>query len=284
MATAKAGKNWWSRRFITAIEAVTDAGRLSRGRSYASGSRIKTFAIHENQVIAQIRGSINPYFGVTKEPTYITTIEFEPISEAQWHAAIAFLASKAGFLSKLMLAEIPENIEVPFETLGIQLLPTAQNDLVTACSCPDYSNPCKHIAGLYYRLAEELDRDPYLLFELRGMPRQTFQAALAATPLGKSMAQQLQGTAITPEPIASYYCRPSLVPATAESRALDGRSFWMGPKRSPQTVTTPTASSVSGVLVRKQGDAPSFWRGQSSFLAAMVEFYDRVKTHNRDVL
>ena len=36
------------------------------------------------------------------------------------------------------------------------------------CTCPDQANPCKHLAATAYVLAEKLDRDPYLLFLLRG--------------------------------------------------------------------------------------------------------------------
>jgi hypothetical protein len=46
------------------------------------------------------------------------------------------------------------------------LFPTARADLETECSCPDYANPCKHIAAVYYLLGEEFDRDPFLLFRL----------------------------------------------------------------------------------------------------------------------
>jgi uncharacterized Zn finger protein len=122
-----------------------------------------------------------------------------------------------------MLNEIPENIEEPFATLGIHLLPRTHKELKTQCSCPDYSNPCKHIAGVYYLLGAELDRDPYLLFELRGMSRDQFQAALAETPLGKALAQELNGAEIVPQPIAAYYPRPALVPVGA----ADLKTFWM---------------------------------------------------------
>jgi uncharacterized Zn finger protein len=280
MAKAEFGRNWWSQRFVSAIEQFTDAGRLSRGRSYARGNKVKSFEITGGEVTAQVRGSVNPYFGVYKEPLYATTIEFTPISEPQWNAAIAFIASKSGFLSKLMLNEIPENIEEPFATLGIHLLPQTRKELKTQCSCPDYSNPCKHIAGVYYLLGAELDRDPYLLFELRGMSRERFQAALAETPLGKALAQELNGPEILPQPIGSYYPRPALVPVGA----ADLKTFWVGHKRLPKDVQLPTPSLVSGVLVKKQGDFPAFWEGESSFLETMAEIYDRVKTKNKSVL
>jgi uncharacterized Zn finger protein len=280
MAKAEFGRNWWSQRFVSAIEQFTDAGRLSRGRSYARGNKVKSFAIKDGVVKAQVRGSVNPYFGVYKEPLYSTTIEFTPISEPQWNAAIAFIASKSGFLSKLMLNEIPENIEEPFATLGIHLLPQTHKELKTQCSCPDYSNPCKHIAGVYYLLGAELDRDPYLLFELRGMSRDRFQAALAETPLGRALAQELNGAEIVPQPIAAYYPRPALLPVGA----ADLKTFWMGHKRLPKDLELPVPSLVSGVLVKKQGDFPAFWEGESSFLETMEEIYDRVKTKNKSVL
>jgi len=40
--------------------------------------------------------------------------------------------------------------------------------LETDCSCPDYSNPCKHIAATHYILGERFDEDPFLIFRLRG--------------------------------------------------------------------------------------------------------------------
>ncbi|NJR71153.1 MAG: hypothetical protein HC771_22845 [Synechococcales cyanobacterium CRU_2_2] len=280
MAKAEFGRSWWSQRFVGAIERFTDSGRLSRGRSYARGNKVKSFDINAGTVTAQVRGSVNPYFGVYKEPLYRTTIEFTPISEPQWNAAIAFIASKSGFLSKLMMNEIPENIEEPFATLGIHLLPQTRKELNTNCSCPDYSNPCKHIAGVYYLLGAALDRDPYLLFELRGMSRDRFQKALAETPLGKALAQELNSAEIVPQPIESYYPRPALVPV-GES---DLKTFWMGNKRLPKDLPLPVPSLVSGVLVKQQGDFPAFWEGDSSFLETMEEIYDRVKTKNQSVL
>jgi len=53
--------------------------------------------------MAQVRGSVNPYFGVYKEPLYTITIEFKSISAANWSAAIAYVASKASLISRLML-------------------------------------------------------------------------------------------------------------------------------------------------------------------------------------
>ncbi|MFE0775612.1 SWIM zinc finger family protein [Streptomyces sp. NPDC058861] len=36
------------------------------------------------------------------------------------------------------------------------------------CSCPDWGDPCKHAAALYYQVARLLDHDPFVLLLLRG--------------------------------------------------------------------------------------------------------------------
>ncbi len=152
-------RTWWGDTFLSTIEQFTDSGRLSRGRTYANGRKVKSFEITCEGVTAQVRGSVNPYYGVYTEPLYTTTLEFEPISRAKWSALIALMASKVSILSKLLVGEIPDNIEESFETLGLRLLPK-KGDFTSHCTCPDWSNPCKHVAGVYYLVAAELDRDP----------------------------------------------------------------------------------------------------------------------------
>jgi uncharacterized Zn finger protein len=277
---AKFARSWWGQKFIDALENITDAGRLSRGRSYASGGKVKSFEIEDGLIRAQVRGSVNPYFGVYKEPLYQTEIEIQPISAAKWAAAIAYIASKAGFISKLLLNEIPENIEEAFDTLGIHLLPRKRSDLKTHCSCPDYSNPCKHIAGVYYLVAAEIDRDPFVLFELRGLSKQSLQKELAKSPLGMALSAELTEQQTAPVSTESYYTQLETVP---QKKPPSLREFWHGTKRLP-TLSPPAQSAVPAILVKKQGDFPPFWHKDQSFIMVMEDLYQRVKTKNKDVL
>lgn len=278
---AQFSRSWWGKKFIEAMEKLTDSGRLSRGRSYASGGKVKSFQIDGHSVEAKVRGSINPYFGVYKEPLYTTTIEFEPISKAKWTAAIALIASKAGLISRLILNEIPDTIESCFETLGFHLLPANSKDFKTECSCPDFSNPCKHIAGVYYLIAAELDRDPFLLFELRGLSRENLKTELAKTPLGQALSVELSAQQHPPIPLDHYYTRPQIQPVSDD---LNLRDFWHGEKRLPQTLEVPVPSPVSGIIAKKQGDFPAFWHRDNSFIEALDDLYDYVRVKNRTKL
>ena len=189
-SSQKFSRTWWGQKFIAALETFTEPDRLSRGRSYACGGKVTSFDIGQGVVVALVRGKINPYFGVYKEPLYTTTIEFEPISKAKWSAVIALIASKVSLISRLLLNEIPDNIEESFQTLGLTLLPHSKKDFHTSCSCPDWSNPCKHIAGVHYLIAAKLDEDPFLLFELRGLSREALKMALAKSPLRQALSAE----------------------------------------------------------------------------------------------
>ena len=268
-------RSWWGQHFISAIEQLTDAGRLSRGRSYARGKKVKGFEIDGNLITAQVRGSVNPYFGVYKEPLYHITIEFQPLSQAKWSAAVALMASKASIISRLLLNEIPDNIEDTFQQLNLNLLPGSRKDFKTSCSCPDWSNPCKHIAGVYYLVAAELDRDPFLLFELRGLSRQDLLTELAKSPLGQALSAELQLEKTTPQPSVSYYTPLETLDVSTKTGL---REFWHGTKRLPQTLEVPPENPVSAIPIKKQGDFPAFWHRDNSFIEAMETLYEQVKT------
>lgn len=277
---AKFSRTWWGQRFIEALEAFTDSGRLGRGRSYARGNKIENYEISKNTITAHVWGSVNPYFGVYKKPLYCTEIEIKPISAANWSKAIARISSKASFVSKLLMNEMPDAIEDAFSELNLHLLPHSRDDFKTSCSCPDYANPCKHIAGVYYLVASQLDNDPFLLFELRGLSRENLQKELAKSALGKILSSALDGDDIPAEPAESCYTIPKKVPA-AVSASL--KEFWMGEKRLPPAIA-PIPATVPAILIKKAGDFPPFWKKDNSFIEAMEEVYRLVKTKNKGVM
>lgn len=269
------GRTWWGERFIGALEQFTDAGRLGRGRSYASNGRILRYAIERGAVSAKVRGSVNPYFGVYKEPVYTTTIRLTPIPRPEWTKIIANLASRAGYITKLLLNEMPDRIEEVFTPRGLALLPRNQHDFTTSCSCPDGYNPCKHIAGLCYRLAAALDEDPFLLFELRGLSREQLRSELEQSPLGQILAAAFETPDLPLEPSASYYTTPVRQPIEG---TISYRDFWSGRKRLPPAPALGSGTSVPALLIKKLGDYPAFWPKDQSFLGVMEEIYERVRT------
>ncbi|WP_262966975.1 SWIM zinc finger family protein [Methylobacter psychrophilus] len=267
-------KTWWGQQFIAALEDFTDSGRLARGRSYSTDNRIKQWVLQKGKVEAKMRGNINPYFGVYKEPTYKVSVQMTHLSEGQWQKIIQKLSQRASFIARLLLNEIPENIETVFTDVGVHFLPNDYKDFNVSCNCPDYEVPCKHIAGVCYRLAGQLDQDPFLLFEMRGLAPEKLLQELALSPLGKVLSDAKSSAAVDTQPVSSFYTRPVLTELPKEIRLKD---FWQGQLPLPKSLEPGQAATVPAMLIKKGGDFPAFWQKQNSFIDVMEDFYLRMR-------
>ena len=168
----KAGTTWWGRRWIEALENVLrgDSGRLARGRTYARAGRTHDLVVKGGTVTAKVTGS--------RSTPYEISITLTQLGEPAWKKAIAAMASKAQFSAELLAGQMPQAIDDAFVEAGVSLFPKQRADLETSCSCPDWGDPCKHVAATHYVLGEALDRDPFLLFELRGKTKEQVLDAL----------------------------------------------------------------------------------------------------------
>jgi uncharacterized Zn finger protein len=172
-AKSKRGRfveNWWADRWIKALKVLMDSGRLSRGRNYARRGQVMGIDVEPGHISARVQGS--------RRTPYKVSIALQPLSDRQWDAVFDALAEQAIFAAQLLNGEMPPDIEQVFDAVKVPLFPASRGDLETDCSCPDWANPCKHIAAVYYLLGERFDEDPFLLFELRGRSKDEVVAAL----------------------------------------------------------------------------------------------------------
>ena len=172
---------------MNALEGCMDAGRLARGRSYATPYRRTEFSIRRGRIEATIRGNVNAYFGVYDTPYYRVTIEFDKVPASKRPAIFKRLGANADWVTHLILGEVPPTVEKALAGSEVKLLPRTGKEIRSSCSCPDYANPCKHVAGVYYHVAALLDRDPLLLFELRGMDRAKLLQAVSQSDFGSAL-------------------------------------------------------------------------------------------------
>ena len=172
----RVAENWWARRWVEVLERFAVGRRLGRGRSYARQGHIVDIEIGKGSVIAHVQGS--------RDAPYLVRMHFSMLSSTDWKKVIRALTQRPDVAVELGMGQIPDSIESVFEEQNLSLFPNASGDLKANCSCPDNANPCKHVAAVYYLLGEEFDRDPFLIFQLRGMERGELLAALgpAAIP------------------------------------------------------------------------------------------------------
>jgi uncharacterized Zn finger protein len=170
-------KSWWAEQWIAALERLMDSGRLSRGRSYARKGQVLSIEETKDGIAARVQGS--------RRTPYRISIQVAPLTDAQWEKVVDALAEQAIFTAQLLAGEMPQDIEQAFSAAGVSLFPAKRGDMKTACSCPDYANPCKHVAATHYILGERFDEDPFLLFRLRGRTQEQILQALRQRRAGQ---------------------------------------------------------------------------------------------------
>src|SRR6516162_4970939 len=237
------GQSWWAKRWISVLESFPIGARLGRGRSYARNGQVLSVDIAKGEVKAKVQGS-------QRQP-YRVAIKVDTLTAKQWEKVVEALSSQARFVVKLLAGEMPTDIEEVFAKAKISLFPQSEGDLLTDCSCPDWSNPCKHVAAVYYLLGEEFDRDPFLLFQLRGLRREALLQRLSRlTPVSEAASAAVEVTAMGR---AAYPATP--LPS-------DPAGFWYVGDRLPEDVFGEVQTPpVSAAWLLRLGSFP-FWRGE----------------------
>jgi len=223
-------QTWWSGRFIAVLESIIVGGRLQRGRNYARRGQVLSMDVTAGLVSALVQGS--------RVQPYRVRIGLDAFGQPEWAAAERALAGSAWYSAKLLAGEMPEDIEDVFAELGLALFPASSAELSMYCSCPDWQVPCKHVAAVFYLLAEAFDDDPFSILAWRGRDREELLAGLHAARggLATGVASALAGTPV-----------PAGVPLAAGAPLAECLGSFFAPP-APLPVTTPPAASGSSIL------------------------------------
>jgi uncharacterized Zn finger protein len=162
-ARGSVARTWWSQRFIAVLEQIGVGGRLSRGRSYARAGQIISLDVEVGGARALVQGS--------RPRPYQVRIGIPAFGKAEWGRVAQALTDDASYAAALLNGQMPRDIESVFDAVGLALFPAGVRDLAMDCNCPDHEVPCKHLAAVFYVLAERFDADPFEILALRGRDR-----------------------------------------------------------------------------------------------------------------
>ena len=173
------GRSWWGNAWVEALEhrAHLDPNRLPRGRTYARHDRVARLDVEPGAVTALVRGS--------RALPYRVVIGVRTFDDATWDRLATVVAQRAAHSAALLDGDLDPAIVAEAEAVDVHLMP-GPGDLQPRCSCPDWADPCKHAAAVCYLIADELDRDPFTLFLLRGRSRNDLLAATRLARMGQS--------------------------------------------------------------------------------------------------
>jgi len=165
----KFGETWWGKKWINGVESIGDDKRMSRGRAYARAEKVYDIKLSSGKIAAKVEGNSG---------NYSIHINFQKYSNKEWDRILSKIRSNPAIFGRMINNELPENLD---NVCSCKLLP---ENMEAECSCPDYENPCKHIAALYYTLADEIDCAPQILFLLRGLEFEKLKSALLSEDVG----------------------------------------------------------------------------------------------------
>lgn len=236
------GETWWSRRFIELLESFGVGSRLKRGRSYARSGQVCELEVEAGIVLADVQGS--------RHTPYRVRIRAKILSEAEWRRAENAIAGQALLLAKLLAGEMPHEIEEVLGTCKVKLFPASGRELTSTCTCPDRENPCKHIAAVFYILAEQFDADPFLIFAWRGRTQEELlerlrTVRLRSLPRGAGPPVTARQSA---EPVDLYVARPL-------TELIE--NFWTAGPELAELRISPLAGAAPDAVLRRVGPVPA---------------------------
>jgi uncharacterized Zn finger protein len=155
----KIATTFWGQSWCANLERYSDyASRLPRGRSYVRNGLVIDLQIAKGKVTAMVSGS----------ELYEVEIAIAPVAAKRWNGICRDCAGTIDSLIELLQGRLAKAVMDRVCREGDGLFPQP-SEIKLSCSCPDWADMCKHVAGALYGIGARLDTQPRLLFELRGV-------------------------------------------------------------------------------------------------------------------
>ena len=145
---------------MNALSHIDYANRLPRGRRYANKGAVRELEVSGRKIVAAVQG--------TRTKPYQVTVTVPAFLGSEKQTLTGAILENPLLLSKLLNRELPSGLNDLSERNNIKIFPERWSDLNMHCSCPDWAVPCKHLAAVINVIANEIDRNPFLVFKLHG--------------------------------------------------------------------------------------------------------------------
>ncbi len=168
-------KTFWGKAWCDNLESYSDyVNRLPRGRTYVRNGSVIDLQVGRGKIEAQIMGS-DHYHG---------HIHIAPLSAEAWETIKTECSGKIDSVIELLRGELSQSVMEVITRRDGGLFPKP-SEIKLDCSCPDWADLCKHLAAVLYGVGARLDRQPELLFLLRGVDHTELITLAASTAIGQ---------------------------------------------------------------------------------------------------
>ena len=163
--------SWWGRAWARAVEET----------AYSEGDLRSARSLARKGAVGQVTVDAGAFVAAVDEGDDAWTVQgrCEQVSGEDRVLFTELVAAEAGRVAALLGGDLPHTLVEDGEQAGLELLPYS-GDLTAACGCDAWMDPCRHALAVGYQLGWLLDRDPFVLLLLRGIPREALLADLHA--------------------------------------------------------------------------------------------------------
>ncbi len=155
----KIARTFWGQAWCKHLEKFSDySNRLPRGKSYLRNGLVLNMEISEGEIRAIVSGS----------DLYTVNVSIARLPARRWDAIKKRCMGQVGSVLELLQGKLSDNVMRVVTHPEDGLFPRP-GEIDLECDCPDWSSLCKHLSAVLYGVGATLDRQPELLFRLRGV-------------------------------------------------------------------------------------------------------------------
>jgi uncharacterized Zn finger protein len=151
--------SFWGKAWCENLGRYSDfASRLPRGRTYVRNGSVLDLQVTKGEITAKVSGS----------ELYTIKITVTAVAVTRWKSICSDCAGSIDSVVELLQGRLAKGVMDRVCRQGEGLFP-GPKEIKLSCSCPDWADMCKHVAATLYGVGARLDKQPELLFALRGV-------------------------------------------------------------------------------------------------------------------
>ena len=162
---------WWGRSWVRAVEESAYAERdLVAARALSRSGHVGGITTDAGRFVAAVEDG---------EGMWTVSGTVPVLDEQAGTVLVETVAAETGRIASLLAGELPHALVEHAEESGVELLPYG-GELATDCTCSSWVDPCVHALAVLSQLTWLVEADPFVLLQLRGLPRDDLLARLHA--------------------------------------------------------------------------------------------------------
>jgi uncharacterized Zn finger protein len=160
---------WWGKAWVRAVEEA----------AYAESELVAARALARQGHVGQIATEPGRFVASVEDRRGLWTVEgsVPVLDRRDLDLLVEAVAAESGRIAALLAGELPYGLVEHADEAGVELLPYG-GELGSSCTCDHWADPCVHALAVLQQLTWLVEADPFVLLQLRGLPRDDLLARL----------------------------------------------------------------------------------------------------------